>query len=138
MKFYLLFMFFITSCGLLSGQETFDPNTGIFTYTYDPCNDPCSGATKADCDRYKNRVECRKQCDLLPLSDKEWLACIHKCNAPVTVQRRPVAFVATFVITTNTADRSKWLVFPVPQQNSSAPSFVIDTKKIWSGVTYYC
>ena len=138
MKYYLLLMSLVASCGLLTAQETFDPNTGIFTYTYDPCKDPCSGATKADCDRYKNRDECRKLCDLQPYTDKEWLACIHKCNAPVSVIRRPVAWLARFVITTAPNDRSKWLIFDIPQQNNSNPSFSINTNKVWVDVTYYC
>lgn len=138
MKLKLLFVIFSLSFNLVTAQDTFDPNTGVFTYTYDPCKDPCSGATKADCERYANRAECRKQCDLQPFTDKEWLACIHRCNKPVTVVRRPVSFVAVFIVTTNISDQSKWQIYEIPLQDSSLPTFKIDTKMIWSEVNYYC
>jgi hypothetical protein len=124
----------------LSAQAVFDPSTGIFTFNYSPCSDPCSGATTDDCSKQIDVAGCKKECDNQALTDKEWLACIHKCiPPPVKVTRRPIAWVAVFVITTTTpSNQSAWKTFNVPQQNTSNPSFTVDTKNIWTDVNFYC
>ena len=115
-----------------------DPVTGVFSFTYDACEDPCSGATEEDCERYANREECVRLCDLQNLSDQQWLYCIHECRAPVEVIRHPVSFRAIFVISTNHTDTGQWHTFEVGPQEAYTPSFVVDTNMVWTGLPYYC
>ncbi len=94
---YLIFLpaalLFSTTTSAQNKVE-FDPATGIITYNYDPCKDPCVVAT--NCSGVVELSNCYKNCDNSALTDKQWLACRTECRNKFSlkVDKTPISYRA--------------------------------------------
>lgn len=123
-------------------NQIITPITGVFSFDYNPCKDPCVIANAEDCLKIANIKKCLEDCDKKPLTDKEWLACRANCRiseSQIRVNRRPTLFIATVQFTTNLNDISKYVTYRIGPQTSpiasSYPNFTVNGP-IYSG--YFC
>lgn len=140
-KFFLSASLFLVLINSSYAQGNYDPVTGIFTYNYDPCKDPC---VSTNCDNIPSLSECYQGCDNLALTDKEWLACRAKCRSAsqIKVNKVPVSFYAVVQFTRNDKDTKQTVTstFPSPLTsfvNSANPQFTVQGP-MYNPKKYFC
>jgi hypothetical protein len=133
----------ILFCGILFSQSllaqaNYNPATGIFTYNYSACKDPCVKATGCEQLSSAAMAECLALCDLFPLSDQAYLQCRSKCLNPIiSVNRIPVSFIAIIQFSTN-PEKPQFTQSFVRLGTTSFPNFTITNAPIFNPLNYYC